>query len=144
MSFYDDLKKPEQKYEPPRYMMTDKDRQDVAHSLCGDIMLRCSAAKKEGKRSYHGYGHWWRARVQGDRYEVGFDYMATSCTEKVGHFSIEFCTPEERDKILPLLRRELAAQGFPADAVRAHDHWMGGGLVFNKIVAHIIEVNVRW
>lgn len=54
----------------------------------------------------------------------------------------------ERDKILQLLRQKLVADGFPADAVRAHEYVYGGegtGIIKrNEKTMPIIKVDVNW
>ena len=50
----------------------------------------------------------------------------------------------ERDKILSLMRKNLAADGFPPNVLQPCDHRHSGGLLFNKKMIYCIEVNVRW
>ena len=63
-------------------------------------------------------------------------------------YKVVQCTPEERTKIVALLRAKLMAEGFPAIAVCGDDYVKGvvGYSVFKRggITLHTIEANVNW
>ena len=149
MSFFDDLKKPEEKAMPPAdYTFTDEQRQKIAEMLHRNIQLECTIAKKEGKRSVHGYCVW--SNGEDYDYDCGFRYRKldvsiyrTLGNKGQGRGSLYlYCSQMERDKIMTNLRRLLVADGFPADVLRPYAY--NDGNFLNKKMIYCIEVDVRW
>lgn len=176
MPFFDDLKKPEETLKPQKkqFVITNREREQLTNELWSKIQSGCTLAKSNGKRFYKSnyacflgdgvyYGrdgitdrHYRRVGVVCDNgsydskgnwiLNTGEPYIPGD--ERVVNYDEVYWDATERDKILQLLRKKLAEEGFPANAATADEYYYGGeGSGFirrNQKMMHTIKMDVRW
>jgi len=175
MGFYDDLKKPPKKDAPvPQFVLSDAERQELATVICDEIREQCRIANVDRKRvhcayyvgrkfepeacAYHWKKRWFACYSFASISDIHHPYAARHLTARfrlnddysgqyIDKHSADW-TAAERDKILPLVRKELVAGGFPADVVSAHDDLVGavGYGIFKRggTPVYTIKADIRW
>ena len=174
MGFYDDLKNPSKKDAPvPRFVLSDAERQELATVICNEIRDKCRIANNNRKRVHCAYyvGRRLDPKDRDRRYFKSYlacysfasiSEIHSKATQHLrAHFRVDDdysseyidkhsadWTAAERDKILPLVRKELVADGFPADVVSAHDDFVGtvGYGIFRRggTPVYTIKADIRW
>ena len=173
MGFYDDLKNPPKKEHVPEIpypVLSSAERQKLATAICGKIRDNCRVANNSKKRSHCAYydGHIHKIiydpgyrRSEWIDFTCGYFLSTLSIRNNQRHLPIaphqnsedysvlsRYWTAAERDQILPLVRKELMADGFPADVVSAHDDLAGavGYGIFKRggEPVYTIKADIRW